>query len=349
MASSFTTGGGTPLHVIVTTAAFAFLGGWAPPVLATAEPFLVLGLMLLLGLPHGATDHSLFLALKKETGGRKSHWFYPVYLGGMLAYGLVWYLTPGLAFAVFILLSVYHFGQSNWVHVRHGHPVVERLHYLVWGTGVLLTPILLHAEEANGIVAAMTGIFIPVPGREFVIWFIGAAAGLNIVAALALRLFRKIDTRRLVLEVISYVLLLTMFLTNSLLLGFTVYFVFWHSLSSAHDQLRFFDRHRSPELRRRLSLHIGSTILGAFAFCLLIWLGPGPGAALQPAIIGGVFIAVSLLTLPHMLLVERLYAVWSPIAHAPPSRSGSSGINIDIIPSPPAAGHPIGEGLPITH
>jgi hypothetical protein len=103
-----------------------------------------------------------------------------------------------------------------------------------------------------------------------------------------------------------------MFFTNSLLLGFTVYFVFWHSLTSARDQYRFFERRLSPELRRQLYSEIAMTVAGAFVFCLIVWFGPGPEAALSPSIIGGVFIAISLLTMPHMLLVEQLYTSWSP-------------------------------------
>ncbi|WP_020569232.1 Brp/Blh family beta-carotene 15,15'-dioxygenase [Neolewinella persica] len=123
---------------------------------------------------------------------------------------------------------------------------------------------------------------------------------------------RRISTRRLAVETLAYALLITMFLTNSLLLGFSVYFVFWHSLASAKDQLQFFKLRLSPTLRRQLFVEVAMTVLGALSFCLIIWFGPGPETALQPAVIGGVFIFISLLTLPHMLLVELLYAHWSP-------------------------------------
>jgi len=294
------------------TAAFIFLGSFASGMMATCEPFLVLGMMLLLGLPHGATDHGLFLALRKGKPSGKKISFYLAYIGIIAAYGLVWYLLPLLAFGIFMLLSVYHFGQSNWVNVKYKNGIISRSHYLLWGTGILLTPILLHSEEAIAIVATMTDTVISAPTHDSVLVFIGSMALLNFFMMVGARISGSLDNRRFLIELLAYALLTAMFFTNSLLLGFTVYFVFWHSLTSARDQLRFFERRLSPGLRRQLYGEIGMTVLGAFCFCLVVWFGPGPEAALQPSIIGGVFIAISLLTMPHMLLVEQLYSSWSP-------------------------------------
>jgi len=315
------------------TVAFIFLGSFASGMMATCEPFLVLGMMLLLGLPHGATDHGLFLALRKGKPSGKKISFYLAYIGVIAMYGLVWYFLPLLAFGIFMLLSVYHFGQSNWVNVKYANGILARSHYLIWGTGILLTPILLHSEEAIAIVATMTDILISAPERTSVLVFIGAMAFLNTVIIVWARLTGRLDNKRLLVELLAYILLTAMFFTNSLLLGFTVYFVFWHSLTSARDQLRFFERRLSPELRRQLYGEIGMTVLGAFCFCLVIWFGPGPEAALRPSIIGGVFIAISLLTMPHMLLVEQLYTSWSPgeeiISVLPPGETSTTN-NITI-------------------
>lgn len=306
--------GGVTAPVLLITLAFCFLGSFATGWLSTWEPFLVLGLMLLLGLPHGATDHGLFLAL---SGGRppvKKVNFYVAYLLLIGSYGLVWWFFPIVAFSIFILLSIYHFGQSNWVGLNYGSGVGSRLHYLIWGAGILLTPILLHAGESIEIVNAMTGTSITDPGLGFAHSFMIVAAVLNVALAGWLTFTGRLTVRRLLRELLAYGVLTAMFLTNSLLLGFTVYFVFWHSLNSAMDQARFFERRLDPELRTQLYREIGSTVLGAFVFCLILWLGPGPSAALTPGIIGGIFIFISLLTLPHMLLVEQLYNSWSPNA-----------------------------------
>ncbi|MEM9836882.1 MAG: Brp/Blh family beta-carotene 15,15'-dioxygenase, partial [Bacteroidota bacterium] len=304
--------GGGSIPVMAITAIFILLGIFVPGGLGVVEPFLVLGLMLLLGLPHGATDHGLFQALNKSDGGKKIN-FYLAYFLVIAAYGLIWWLLPLVAFGIFMLLSVYHFGQSNWVNVDHGNGTFARLHYVLWGIGILLTPILLYASEARAIVAAMTGISLGVaPELTDVYNFVGITAGLNAIVICFLRWEKRISTGKLVREFIAYGLLIALFFTNSLLLGFTVYFVFWHSLASAKDQLQFFKKRLSPALRKQLLGEISMTVLGALVFCLIVWFGPGPEIALRPSIIGGVFVFISLLTLPHMLLVEMLYTSWSP-------------------------------------
>ncbi len=294
------------------TTVFILLGTFASGLVAVCEPFLVLGLMLLIGLPHGATDHGLFLTLwKKGSSGKKIN-FYLAYLGIIGLYALVWYVLPLAAFVIFILLSVYHFGQSNWVDVGYKSKPVATVHYLLWGSGILLTPILLHTEEAITIVSTMTGVTLSAPPYDVVLLLIGIATIVNIAFIIFLVFTKALGKSRALLELIAYALLMGVFFTNSLLLGFTIYFVFWHSLTSAHDQLLFFRRRLSPALRKQLIFEIMMTVLGALAFCLIVWLGPGPEAALQPSIIGGVFVMISLLTMPHMLLVEQLYASWSP-------------------------------------
>ncbi len=305
--------GGVPVTVLVITMGFTLLGGLASGLLQQYEPFLVLGLMLLIGLPHGATDHGLFLALFTGPPRDRPFSFYFLYALVIAGYGLLWYLFPLLAFVLFILLSVYHFGQSNWADVSYSHAGLARCHYVLWGSGILLVPILLHAREAALIVAEMTGSLLPSPGTSSVLLFLAFLAGANLLVLLVCWWKSVIEGPRLIKEIIAYGLLMGMFFTNSLLLGFTVYFVFWHSLASARDQLHFFRHRLSAGVRRQLYLGILTTVGGALAFCLLIWFGPGPGAALSPGVIGGVFVFISLLTLPHMLLVEVLYSRWSPV------------------------------------
>lgn len=340
-------GGVTP-RVLILTVIFCLLGGLASGLMSTCEPFLVLGMMLLLGLPHGATDHGLFLALRKDKPTGKKINFYLAYLGVIAGYGLIWYTVPLLAFTIFMLLSVYHFGQSNWVDVKHPNGFLARMHYIMWGVGILLTPILLHGGEAVAIVATMTDTVIGLPGQQSILWFIGLMAIANLIIMLAMAIAGRISSARLGKEVLGYGVLLLLFFTNSLLLGFTVYFVLWHSLTSIKDQLRFFQRRLSPLLRRQLYGEISMTVVGAFTFCLILWFGPGPEAALQPYIIGGVFIFISLLTLPHMLLVEQLYVNWSPVANEGEEVFPSIKNTLIITSQPPTDDDVVSE-LTITH
>ncbi|MEM9258881.1 MAG: Brp/Blh family beta-carotene 15,15'-dioxygenase [Bacteroidota bacterium] len=312
MHSVTTRRGGVSATVMAITVGFVIAGGVATSYLAISEPFLVLGLMLIIGLPHGATDHGLFESLEEGEVPKKNFSFYLGYVAVLGLYGLIWYLLPLLAFGIFMLLSIYHFRQSNWVSIHYKKAWTDRLHYLLWGAGILLTPILLHAEEAAMIVGEMTNYQFVVPSTIITSNIIIGLAIVNLLAILGLYLIGSINWRRFGWEVLGYGVLMALFFSNSLLLGFTVYFVFWHSLNSIQDQYRFFRDRLSTATLRLVYAEIGVVVVGAFTFCAIIWFGPGPEAALHPGIIGNVFIAISILTLPHMILVEQLYLHWSP-------------------------------------
>lgn len=305
--------GGVKWSVLIVTSLFILLGSGSSAWLLTAEPYLVLGMMLILGLPHGATDHGLFQLLRSGDSTKKQRGFYLFYFSVLASYGLLWWIFPALAFLIFIIISIYHFGQSNWIDVKYGSQGLARAHFFLWGAGVLLTPILLYAPEAAEIVATMTGTSWHVPATDVVFGTLGILAIANLFFLLYLHWYTdSLGGHRLFKEILGYGLLMALFYTNSLLLGFTVYFVFWHSLASATDQFRFFRKRLDPTLRRRLFLEIGLVVGGAAISCAAIWFGQAEAVALSPKTIGRVFIFISLLTLPHMLLVEELYAQWSP-------------------------------------
>lgn len=293
--------------VFVVTAVFCLLGALLPGVLAGAEGYLVLGFMLILGLPHGATDHSIFRAVDGERASPKV--FYLMYFAVIAAYGLLWWVLPVVAFTVFLVLALYHFGQSNWTYVNYAKSHWAIAHYLLWGGGVLLTPILLHATEAQAIIVSMTGWEIPIAWvPTWLPYLVGGLAVVNFLAIILLWRADRLTDLRYRRELLSYGLLTAMFLTNSLLIGFTIYFVFWHSLGSLLDQYRFFRLRRLREFHwSGLAQEVLPVIAGACLFCAYVWYAGGGAAVLEPIFIGRIFIFISLLTLPHMLLVDALY------------------------------------------
>ena len=96
-------------------------GGWG----AAAETVLIAG--LLLGLPHGAVDHLLPDARMGRSLRRRV-----VVGGGYAALAVLTYLAfwaaPGAGLAVFVALSVWHFGtgETAVADLRSGGPVRRR-------------------------------------------------------------------------------------------------------------------------------------------------------------------------------------------------------------------------------
>lgn len=288
--------------LLVTALSIAF-----PAWMQSIEPYLVLILVLILGVPHGATDMTIFKAFAKRVSWKGLVIFSIAYLGVIGLYASMWWALPVQAFGLFLIMSVYHFGQSNLAPIEYGNRLAAVLHYLIWGSTALFVPVLLHAAHAQAIVEAMTAFSFPIPQRPQLLTIVWSIIGLNVLAFVLLLLTRKIAVAVFVRELIHLLVLVQMFFYTSLLLGFTIYFVFWHSLSSAIDQNNFFQRRiQSYRWQHFLWLALPIAATGAFIVLALRYYFP-EGLELSHKIMSYVFIGLSLLTLPHMLLVDQLY------------------------------------------
>jgi Brp/Blh family beta-carotene 15,15'-monooxygenase len=100
-----------------------------------------LGLILLLGIPHGAIDNILFL----ENNNTRPLYFYAAYLTAIAMNGVIWFIAPVLSMLGFLLLSAYHFGQSQLGQYRLHQRIAAPLIQLSWGLTVILTFVFLIA------------------------------------------------------------------------------------------------------------------------------------------------------------------------------------------------------------
>jgi Brp/Blh family beta-carotene 15,15'-monooxygenase len=285
---------------------FILLGVFLPQLLSQVQLVVAVVLILLIGIPHGATDYLIFKYLSRPWwGSRRLHQFYFKYLLLMLGYGLLWYLLPMWSLMIFLVISAYHFGQSNWNYLSLKRKSESALLYLLWGSFVVFTPILWHYEESSVIIATIIGGPAPAIAKSWLEAFCIALFVFNIWTSIYYFFQQKIQLRELRDELLNLFLLGLLFISTPVLLGFAIYFVGWHSMSSVLDQVRFFNRKNRAYSWRRYFKNAIPLTLAAIA-------GIGLMGATQwymglPVHIGLLFVFVSIITLPHMLLIDQLY------------------------------------------
>lgn len=288
------------------------LGIFFPNLLLKIELIIAVSLIALIGIPHGATDYIIFQYLSKPFWGTDSlFYFYRNYILIMGAYALLWLLSPTLSLAAFILLSIYHFGQSNWNFLEKTSKILKHTLFVVWGAFVLLTPILAHYEQAQPIIAQILGfepIAIDTGWRYAIIAILFAH---SVFSCLYLSFEGHITRKELQDEMLNLFLLLTVYLFTPLLLGFAIYFVLWHSLGSVMDQITFFKTRIKNYNWKKYILHaFPLTILALGTLAGLILLQQNMGVS---ANLGMMFMFISVVTLPHMLLIDQLYEEWNAL------------------------------------
>jgi Brp/Blh family beta-carotene 15,15'-monooxygenase len=287
----------------------ALFGICFPSTLWQHQFIIAIGMIVLIGIPHGATDYIIFQNLSKPFWGTDSlFYFYRNYILIMGAYALLWWFSPMLSLVLFLGLSIYHFGQSNWNFLEDASKTVKLSLYLVWGSFVLLAPILIRYEEAMPILEQILG-FAPVVIEQN--WRYAAVLFLfahSVYVCFYLRTEGYINKKQFQDEILNLSLLLAVYLATPLLLGFAIYFVFWHSLGSVMDQITFFKKNISGYTWKKYIKHaFPLTIAALGTLGAMIWLQQSTGIH---ANIGAMFIFISVVTLPHMLLIDRLYEEW---------------------------------------
>lgn len=267
-------------------------------------------IILLLGVPHGAVDHFIFKSLlTKVEGPRAMLRFYTVYLGSMILYGLMWWFNPYLSLVAFLLLSAYHFGQSNWNYLSLSK-IGQIPVYFLQGAFVLGVPILWHFEDAKPIIQAVVPLSDIVISPQLVVWSIALLTLLNLGVIVLLWQQGVLAVVLAKAEAINLIILLALFLSTPLLLGFAVYFSAWHALGSIRDQIAFF-RLKKPnyQMLDYIKQAAPYSILAIFGLGVMVL----ASAQLRTAdALGMLFVFLSLVTLPHMLLIDLLYNKFVP-------------------------------------
>lgn len=113
---------------------------------------------LLLGLTHGALDDHVEASLSGKRRGRLS--FYVAYLSGIGAVALLWWLSPALALAVFLVVAGLHFGEADTQSLRVS-PGARRVLVLSRGFVVVLLPLVVWPAETWPNIAALIDAPLP--------------------------------------------------------------------------------------------------------------------------------------------------------------------------------------------
>ncbi|MEM6717771.1 MAG: Brp/Blh family beta-carotene 15,15'-dioxygenase [Bacteroidota bacterium] len=190
--------------------------------------------VLSLGIIHGANDLNILQKnkIKKNNFGKSLF----IYLMIILFCMLIYWIVPFVAILAFILLSAYHFGEQHLEKKLVDFGKLKGFVYTIYG--LFIFALLFHENitDVNHILSGLTGVSITLQLVQYIL--IGLSILLLLLPVYAY--LRKIDIKLNYFKELLYLLVLFLvFKTGSLIFGFAVYFVFWHSIPSIADQIRF--------------------------------------------------------------------------------------------------------------
>lgn len=255
------------------------------------------------GISHGAIDNHLYGFQNRTENIR----FIGFYVLAASVFALLWYLNQNIAFLSFIVISAYHFGQSQFVDLQLKNRFLDRLLYTSWGAWLLMSFIYLNKADLllsynqsdlsmNFMTFTLTHAFF-----GFVI------SSIVLVILLIIRLVQQeISLQRLLLELYQALLILVVFKISSTLLAFTLYFVVLHSGRVLNQEFSFLlASNKISSVKSFLGILMPFTLLsiaGLLMFALVVYIFQLNYSWPLVAII-----FISCLTFPHSFVMDWFY------------------------------------------
>lgn len=259
---------------------------WLPRLTPNAELALLVSLIVLVGVPHGALDPAYFSLSRQGSSRRGWVVFTARYVTLAAAVLVVWLVWPLPALGAFLAMSAFHFS---------GDPVsgASRSVRTLQGSAVIVLPALWHAAETEATLAYLAG-------DSAAAWCLSVMRPVAFPLALALAAAALVELLRgSALVAVEAGATMIMAIAAPPLVGFTIYFCAMHS---ARHILRTTDR--AGVAWPQMALLASAPMLGAVGTGLVAWnfMEQAPANAVAIRV---VFIGLAALTVPHMAIVER--------------------------------------------
>jgi Brp/Blh family beta-carotene 15,15'-monooxygenase len=216
----------------------SFIGLWITSFFSGAFE-IVFGFILIFsfGILHGSND---ILLIETLSNSKTKHPFAKIlitYLLIVLVAIFVFYYVPLVALILFIVFSAYHFGEQHWEHRNLDAPKwLLNIFYYVYGLFILFLLFVLNKIEVIDVVTSITTYNF----SEELITYSFIAIAITFSLLITYLYLTSKSFKKLIFKELFYLLVFgILFKVSTLIWGFTIYFIFWHSIPSLFEQVSF--------------------------------------------------------------------------------------------------------------
>ena len=280
------------------------------PVNTSTQFIIFLSGIILLGVPHGAAD--LLVATQNSNNNKKSFSkfrFLAVYISRLFAFAAILWLFPLAGNLLFIFFAAYHFGETDLYQFKT-NTLSGKAFVISYGLLILSVILLHHFEYVKPLFQLFNA------GKEnivFINWLdanrynIISVSGILFFTATFIYFLRNSNTgtNDKGQFLIRFAIILFILFNLPMLLGFTFYFIVWHSVLSLNNiitYLRKNNSHTQNSITREIVLYSVLAIGGIALFGLT-----GFMFISSNAMVGYLFLGLAVLTAPHMQIMHDMY------------------------------------------
>lgn len=286
-----------------------FIQEYIQPIAVDGQFIIFLVGVIFLGIPHGASD--LLVATQNAERNKQSFSrlkFFTTYLSWLISFGLLLFFFPVAGAVLFILFAAYHFGETDLYNIRTNH-FLGKLLVISYGLVILSVIVVSNIQDLRQLFkmyGTITGIPSIIHWVETYHYFILSFSVFSFFCAVFFYFLLAAKEDRISDSFLWEFALLIFILYNlPLLLGFTFYFVFWHSVLSLRNiffYLRLDDGFSLIKIVKQITFFSalafsGFLLSGAFGYIFFN----------NQAILIYIFFGLAVLTAPHMQIMYDMY------------------------------------------
>ena len=252
------------------------------------------------GILHGAND----LVLIKNLKGNKNRSFLTFLLTYVLVVvvsAVLFWTIPLIALSAFVVISAYHFGEQHFQELENyrwswGKPIF----YFIYGSFILLMLFYFHGVEVQKIIQSITGskITLVVSSLPVIIF------GILLLLMMVYNFFNLPNFKKSIATEIIYLMVFALiFKLGSLIWGFAIYFILWHSIPSLHDQIKFlYGKYSFDNFKSYFRSAFIYWIISLFGIALFYYL------LKDQQIFDAIFFSfIAAITFPHAFVILKMF------------------------------------------
>lgn len=295
--------------LLLSGALLMFFQHYIHPFSATLQFIIFLTGVILLGVPHGAAD--LLIATQNAEGEKKSFSkikFFVNYLSRLILFAAIIWFFPLTGNLLFILFAAYHFGETD-LYLFNTNNVAGKLFVISYGLVILGVILLNHIEEIKPLIQSFgsSGQYMFLINwlddyRYPVLSFLG------VFFFAATFIFFSIKNSGLQSQgqfLIQFGIILFILFNLPMILGFTFYFIAWHSVLSLRNIVIYLCKDGMfpiALIAKQISIYSVIAMTGIFLFGLTGFMFVSNNGA-----VAYIFLGLAVLTAPHMQIMHNMY------------------------------------------
>ncbi len=263
----------------------------------------ILGFLLILsiGVIHGANDLLIINRYSAKESNKNQILFFFFYLMIVFIGFALFYFIPSLALLAFIAVSVYHFGEQHWeVNLSNTNLSSKIKLSLIISHGLAFF-IIIFMNNLLAVNEVLASFYISSLNYSYLALSLFSVS----ILYLFLLVYNKILRNHFINEIIFFVLLYILTLSSTLIYGFAIYFIFFHSLLSIKDQVKFiYNDDKTSSIKKYIRNSMPYFIL-ALTFLLIFYFY----VDLQKVnLLQIIFTFLAAITFPHVIVIEKMYS-----------------------------------------